>query len=65
MSESDNDLLNSTANPRNNPSRFIPRIELNPILMSLNLDSLMNLLILAQGHGYNHSGMGLSLKSLE
>ena len=32
VSESDNDLLNSTANPRINPSQFIPpdRAESNP-----------------------------------
>ena len=32
MSESDNDQLNSTANPRINPSRFIPldQAESNP-----------------------------------
>ena len=32
VSESDNDLLNSTVNPQSNPSRFIPpdRAESNP-----------------------------------
>ena len=64
MFESDNDPMNSTANPQS-PVDLSLRGETNFILMFLDQGSEMNLFMIVQEHDYNLSRNVLRLESQE